>query len=693
MGTYNPLLHHCGELPPYSSVQAHHLVPALLQVRNEARSTIKTLLVSQHDAPTWDDFVVPLDVLGARMSWCVGTLMVLARARSGPDWNRAFMRSARLKAQFDRLLWGNASLYALYQKLAASPQARLFDRPRQVLLERVLQRFRLAGMELPVDQRRRFKMLGDTIDELRLRFLANVAGAARCTSLQIGVEQEAQLEGLSLQDKAAMARYQDRQLLGWQIDMGDPQLIRTIMTDARNRSVRQHIYQLAGTQASDHGLQVCSTFDNSAVLEQLLKLRLEQAQMLGFTSSAELALQTLSVHDPAQVLWFLGQQVKQKNPHWIRQREELVTAAAEVQPLEPWDHLFYGQRARIDSGALEEDEFRSHFELERVLEKMLDLPRRLFGIEFIERQELDTWHASIRSFEVRESGQTTGYLFLDLFAREEKLFKSGAMFSLGHRLLSVEGREMQRPMVVLSCALPASPTGTPVLLKHEQLRTLFHEFGHCLHQLLDDSQTWQLSCIEHSGLDVREFFSRLLERWCYSVDFLVDMSRHHRTGAGLSGEQARRLRIALHSQTWLQESAQLMYASVDLLLHLHQPVDTAQIRQLVKSSLVDWPRPVHERFIYAFKHLVTGYEARYFTYVWALELATQVFARFEDKGLFDAVEGRRLRAELFTPSATRSLPDSIEAFLGQPPKAAMPATDAAAPGTAVEPISVPVDGS
>ncbi|WP_017902549.1 M3 family metallopeptidase [Pseudomonas asplenii] len=676
MGTYNPLLHHCGELPPYSSIQARHLVPAMLQVRNEARSTIEAILISQRDMPTWDDFVVPLDVLGARMAWFVGTLLALTRARTGADWNKAFIRCARIEARFDRMLWANHHLHALYRKLAASPQARQFDRPRQVLLERILQRLRLAGMELPSGQRRRFRELGETIEELRVRFLANAAAAARCSSWRIGVADEAQLDGLSVHDKAAMARYQGKELLGWEVDMSNLERVRTIMTDARSRSLRQQLYQRRGTLASDQGLPACKSFDNSTVLEQLLRLRLEQARMLGAGSSADLALQRLSVRETSHVLWFLHQQIATKAPDWLRQRGELIALAPDpdVQPLEPWDYLFYGQQARRNSGALDEDEFRVHFELERVLEKMLDLPRRLFGIEFVERPELDTWHASIRSFEVREAGQAIGYLFLDLFARDEKLFKTGSMYSLGHRLLSVEGRKVTLPVAVLSCALSANGAGDPLLLKHGQLRTLFHELGHCLHQLLDSSPTWQLSCIEHSGLDVREFFSGLMERWCCNVEFLVDMSRHYRTGVGLSEDQARRLRIFLESQTWLQDSTQLMFSGMDFFLHLLQPVDTQQIHALAKENLAHWPRPMHERFIYAFTHLATGYEARYFTYLWGLELAREVFARFVEKGLFDAVEGRRLRVELFASAATRSLPESIEAFLGRPPQAAMRAS-------------------
>ncbi|KPA98381.1 M3 family metallopeptidase [Pseudomonas asplenii] len=314
MGTYNPLLHHCGELPPYSSIRAHHLVPAMLQVRNEARSTIEAILVSQRELPTWDDFVVPLDALGARMAWCVGTLLALSRARSGAKWNKAFVRCFRIEVQFDQLLWGNEQLYALYQKLAASPLARQFSRPRRVLLDRVLRRFRLDGMALPAEQRQRFRELGETTDELRLRFLSNVAAATDCSSWQIDVADEALLDGLSSHDKAAMALYQDKQLLGWKIDMSDPELVRTIMTDAQASALRQQVFQRRGTLASDQGLADCKTFDNSRVLEQLLRLRLEQARMLGFGSFAELALQRLSVRKPAHVLWFLHQQIASKAP-------------------------------------------------------------------------------------------------------------------------------------------------------------------------------------------------------------------------------------------------------------------------------------------------------------------------------------------------------------------------------------------
>jgi oligopeptidase A len=309
------------------------------------------------------------------------------------------------------------------------------------------------------------------------------------------------------------------------------------------------------------------------------------------------------------------------------------------------------------------------------------LARHLFGIEFIARKELDTWDKSVRPFEVHENGMTIGYLFLDLFARDEKTTDIGVAFPANRQLPVAGLRALELPIAVLSCSLSPALSGQPLLLKPERSRTLFREFGRCLQQLLNRD--------EHSGLlginyawESGEFFAALMEQWCCSRDFLVQIARHHQTGEPLSHRQADSLMILLTRQKGLQEARTLMLASLAVELHqeISEPKRTSEqayldavdpghaIRECVarvSEQVLVLPEPEIDNLAFSFNELVTGAGAACFVSPWSQALAQTVFARFEDRGLFNHEEGKRLRELVFAPSASRSILASVEAFLGR----------------------------
>ncbi|NWB90197.1 M3 family metallopeptidase [Pseudomonas agarici] len=663
MGTFNPLLQAqpC-DLPAYSSVRVEHLLPALDALIKHSRRAIDEIVASQSQYPTWDDFFVPVDALQARLSGFMGVVSALSTARPYPHWGGALQRCRQRYLAYRLEVSQHPRLFQLYEKLANCEHAKLFDASRVSALQRILLDCRLAGAHLAEGQKTQLQTLDAQIKALESRFLTNVYIASEDASLYFG--DDGVLDGVSSEDKTHMELYHESNFAGWWLNIDDPQAVSSILVDARGRELRQQVYEAVMTRASDPE----TDYDNSVVLDELLQLRFQKAGLLGFANSAALRLQSFSLSSPEQVERFLRQQVSEEKPGWLSEVEELKQFAAQdgLVELKPWDRSFYAQRLRLHKGAISEDECRAYFELEQVLKSLLALPGRLFGVEFIARDELDTWHASVRPFEVREQGQTIGYLFLDLFAREEKTTRGGAMFALRHRLLSVEGRTLTAPIAVLSCYLPATAADRPLLLKHGQIRTLFHEFGHCLHQLLDRSNCWRLSAIE-SARDVGEFFSALLECWCYSRTYLVEISRHHETGAALSVDQADQLMIALTTQNSLTSASTLILASLALELHQNSAQGQSVLARAarVRDEILSLPAPGNERQVYSFKHLVTETDVAYFIYPWGQMLAKAVFSRFEDKGLFDPVEGRRLRELVFAPGASQPILTSIEAFLGR----------------------------
>ncbi|WP_248747451.1 MULTISPECIES: M3 family metallopeptidase [unclassified Pseudomonas] len=663
MGTFNPLLHaQPPDLPAYSSVRVEHLLPALEALIKHHWSAIDEIIANQSENPTWDDFFVPVDALRGRLAGLMGVITALSTARPYPVWGEAFHSCRRRYLAYRLEVSQHPGLFQLYERLAGSANARLFDATRVAALQRVVLDCRLAGAHLSEEQKTRLRALDARIRQLELRFLNNVRIASEDGSLYFS--DDSTLEGVSDEDKVHMELYHESNFAGWWLNIDDPQAVSSIFRDARGRELRQQVYEAVVSRASDAE----TDHDNTPVLDELLQLRFMKAELLGFANSAALQLQSLSLSSAEQVEGFLRRLVAAEKPGWIREVEVLEAFAAEqgLTELKPWDRPFYSQQLRLHKGAISEDESRAYFELEQVLKSLLALPARLFGVEFIARDELDTWHPDVRPFEVREYGQAIGYLFLDLFAREEKTTRSGAMYALRHRLLSVEGRSLTLPVVVLYCYLPRPAADKPLLLKHGQMRVLFHEFGHCLHQLLDRSPCWSLSGTD-SARDAGEFFSALLECWCHSPAYLVEISRHHQTGAALSADQADRLMISLTTGNGLKSASTLILAALALELHQNPAREQSVLERSarVRDEVLSLPAPSDVRQVYSFSHLVTGTDAAYFIYPWGQMLARAVFSRFEEQGLFDPVEGRRLRELVFAPGGSRPILKSIEAFLGR----------------------------
>lgn len=695
MGTVNPLLQESLELPNYSSVRVEHLIPAFNIIIQGNLCELGKIADGPDMYPDWDDFFKRTALSHACLSRLHGMVMVLSNARPGAEWGCALKYCRELYANYLRVLRQSQGLFAGYQWLASKENAT----SRKAMFESILGDFRLAGTHL--EQRTKVQELDRHIHELESRFLENVSGANLWANRNLGSLNPDVLEGLSDEDRAGIKSCYLSKLTDWtiscdsspevravvdgvfaplegcRINWDDPQVVNALLADAKSAVVRSSVYEASVTRAAS-GL-----YGNASVLSRLLVARTEKARLLGFANSAELQLQKLSLTSPHQVRHFLASWTARQKPGWIQEAKELRQFAMHEgqADLRPLDYAFYAKRLRGQLAGIGEEELSAYFELEQVLQGLLGLARHLFGIEFIARKELDTWDKSVRPFEVHENGMTIGYLFLDLFARDEKTTDIGVAFPANRQLPVAGLRALELPIAVLSCSLSPALSGQPLLLKPERSRTLFREFGRCLQQLLNRD--------EHSGLlginyawESGEFFAALMEQWCCSRDFLVQIARHHQTGEPLSHRQADSLMILLTRQKGLQEARTLMLASLAVELHqeISEPKRTSEqayldavdpghaIRECVarvSEQVLVLPEPEIDNLAFGFNELVTGAGAACFVSPWSQALAQTVFARFEDRGLFNHEEGKRLRELVFAPSASRSILASVEAFLGR----------------------------
>ncbi|MBV6751594.1 hypothetical protein KV580_14865 [Pseudomonas chlororaphis] len=697
MDTVNPLLQESLALPNCSSVRVEQLIPAFNTIIQGNLCELGKIANGADIDVDWDSFFKKIALPHACLSRLHGIVMVLGSARPSKEWGYALKQCRELYANYLLVLRRHRGLFEGYQGLASKETVA----SSKAMLESILCDFRLAGTHL--DQPTKVQELEMHIRELESRFLANVSVANHWANRDLESSNLDVLEGLADEDRARIKSYYLSELADWnvscdipapfsavvvdavftgsgrcRINWDDPQTVNALLTDAKSGVVRSRVYQASVTRASS------GFYGNGFVLDRLLTARAEKARLLGFANSAELQLQGLSLTSTHQVRRFLASWTARQKPGWIREAQELRKFALHegLPDLQPWDYAFYAKRLCGQLAGIGEDELSAYFELEQALQGLLGLASHLFGLEFIARKELDTWDKSVRPYEVRENGITLGYLYIDLFARDEKTGDLGVAFPANRHLLSFTGlRGLELPIAVLSCWLSPSLPGQPLLLKHEQTRTLFREFGRCLQQLLNRDEHGGLLGINYAW-EAGEFSAALMEQWCCSRDFLVQVGRHHQTGEPLSHRQADGLMILLSSQKGLQEARTLMLASLALELHqgLSAPGHTAEqhypgavdpgyaIRQCaarVGEQVLVLAEPEIDSLAFSLNDLVTGAGAAYFVYPWSQALAQTVFARFEDRGLFNHEEGKRLREGVFAPSASRPVLASVEAFLGR----------------------------
>ncbi|WP_260962489.1 M3 family metallopeptidase [Pseudomonas citri] len=648
------------DLPPFARIQARHFSPALDQIIAESRAKVAEIIKTQTPFPTWDDLVLAMDEVHARLKGFGYLLECLTLSRTGADWAQASLDCSERLHDYQRSLKQNRELFQLFQRLANSQIARHFTPARKRALEKVLRQFRQNGLahDAPAE-------LGDLmlrIQGARSLFQEHLHEANK--AWHQAFDDEAQLSGLPASFKQRMAE-QARKAghKGWRLAL-DEESFRIVSRYADDQLLRKRMYIAFSTRASDQGPQA-GVFDNGEVLAQLSRDRQRYATLLGYPSYAHMALESEQAESPEQVLSFLHEGLARQRSTFARDTEQLQ-AFAKTQgfsDLQPWDYPYLAQKLRRQAAGVSEQTVSAWFELESTFSQLLQIARDLFGVRIVERQDVATWHPDVRLFEVREWDEPIGYLYFDPL---EKADQDGFpnTTTLRNRRITAEGRP-RYPVAVLHGWLPRGSGGDPVLLDHRQLRILFHEFGHCLHHLLTHAQYREVSGISELSRDTAEFAGVLFEQWCFSKPCLIRVSKHYRTGEPLPDGIAEQLLVYLDTQTSWDTAAFLRDALFDMELHRsHGDGRTAQqVFDQVSAEVGHLPVWPGERWPNGLDYLVTGYAAGIYAYAWSRERAKTVFQRFKRDGLFNRKTGQALRETIFGPGDSRPLTESIQAFL------------------------------
>ncbi|WP_027853488.1 oligopeptidase A [Marinobacterium litorale] len=664
----NPLLEQ-HLLPPFSRISAADVEPAIDELLDRNRKRIAELTESS-GSRDWDSLVAVLEQLNDELSQAWAPVSHLNSVMNSDELREAYNRCLPKLSEYWTELGQNQALYHAYQALADSEAYNALSQAQKTAIDHALRDFRLSGIALPEAEQKRYAELQKRLSELTTKFSENVLDATQ--GWYKHVTDESQLAGFPEHAvSAAREAAQERELEGWVITLDFPAYY-AVMTHAEDRSLREELYRAYSTRASDQG-PMAGQWDNSAIMTEILDLRVELAKLLGFNSYADYSLATKMAQTPDQVIGFIEDLAAKSRAMAEQELGELKQFALEIDGLDElcaWDLTYYGEKLKLARFDISQQALRPYFPLPKVLEGLFAVAGRLFDVQFEQVHDFDSWHKDARLYRLSRDGEAIAYCYLDPFARAKK--RGGAWMADCRVRRKLENGSTQLPVAFLVCNF-TPPTGDqPALLTHDEVTTLFHEFGHGLHHMLTKIDCADVSGINGVAWDAVELPSQFLENWCWEPQALALISGHHETGEPLPQEMLDKMLAAKHFQSGMMMLRQLEFALFDFRLHHeYQPgqTDVQQVLDQVRNEVAVFQPPRENRFQHGFSHIFAGgYAAGYYSYKWAEVLSADAFSRFEEEGIFNPDTGRAFREAILEQGGSREPMELFVNFRGREPK-------------------------
>jgi len=664
----NPLLDTEG-LPAFSKIKPEHVVPAIEQLIAENRKLLDELL-DKHSSYTWENLIEPFEAASDRLSKAWSPVSHMNSVVNTDALREAYNACLPKLSEYGTEIGQNERLYRAYQQIHDSPEFARLSQAQQKAVKDALRDFKLAGVSLPEDKKRRFKEINQRLSELSAKFEQNVMDATDAWSKL--VTDEAELAGIPATAKANFRQNAERKgLQGWLINLEFPSYY-PVLTYADNRELRRELYEAYTTRASEIGPNP-GKWDNLPLMEEILALRHEKAQLLGFANYAELSLATKMAGSTREVMDFLNDlaaRAKPKAEEELRELKEFAAKAFGATELQAWDIGYYSEKLRQSRYQVSQEDLRPYFPVNRVIQGLFEVVRRLYGLEIAEVSGVDTWHKDVRFYEIRDQqGNVRGQFFVDLYAREKK--RGGAwMDECRVRRRTAAG--VQLPVAYLTCNFTPPVGDEPALLTHDEVETLFHEFGHGLHHMLTKIDVAAVSGINGVPWDAVELPSQFMENWCWEREALDLFARHYQTGETIPEALYQRMRAAKNFQSAMQTVRQLEFALFDFRLHLeYDPARGGRIYDILKEvreQVAVVQPPAFNRFPNSFGHIFAGgYAAGYYSYKWAEVLSADAFSRFEEEGIFNRETGESFLRNILEQGGSRDAMELFVAFRGRKP--------------------------
>ncbi|PKQ83228.1 oligopeptidase A [Aeromonas sobria] len=666
----NPLLT-MDALPPFSQIQPEQVQAAVVQAIADCKQKISDVL-AQNETHTWDSLIAPLEEVNDRLARIWSPVSHLNSVLNSEALRAAHDACLPLLSEFQTYVGQHEGLYQAYLGLSQSDDFPLLSGAQRKEILNTLRDFRLSGIGLPAEAQQRYGEIQARLSELASRFSNNVLDATQ--GWHKPVTEEAELAGLPDSVRAAarqMAELKGKE--GWLFTLDIPSYL-PVMMYSDNRALRAEMYQAFTTRASDQGPNA-GKWDNSAIMSELLTLRRELAQLLGFANYAELSLATKMADKTEQVVSFLTDLAAKSLPQGKAELEEIrafATGQHGQSELAAWDLAYYAEKLKQHKFSISDEQLRPYFPASKVVKGLFEVVKRVFGMKVRERLGIDTWHPDVRFYDIFDAeDELRGSFYLDLYAREHKQGGAWMDVCLGRRYR--QDGSLQKPVAYLTCNFNGPVDGKPALFTHNEVVTLFHEFGHGIHHMLTRIDVAGVAGINGVAWDAVELPSQFLENWCWESEALAFISGHHETGEPLPADLLEKMLTARNFQAAMQMLRQLEFSLFDFRLHqTFDPANPDQIPSLlaeVRSQVAVMTPPEFNRFQHSFSHIFAGgYAAGYYSYKWAEVLSADAFSRFEEEGIFNPVTGQSFLKHILEKGGSKEPMELFRAFRGREPK-------------------------
>lgn len=663
----NPLLEKF-ELPHFSDIKAADIEPAIDDILEKNKLEIAALL-DRTSAYSWDNLVHPIELMDDHLSRVWSPISHLNSVMNNDEWRTAYSNCLPKLSEYSTAIGQNKKLYLAYRSIKESVEFEQLKKPQQKIIDNALRDFELSGVALSEEKKQRYMEISQSLSSLTNQFEENLMDATNAWSKLL--TDKSQLSGLpeSAVDLLRQTAEQ-KEKEGWMLTLEFPCYM-AIMTYADNRDLRYEIHRAFVTRASDQGSE--QRWDNTQIMNDIVSLRQEKAQLLGFESYAHLSLATKMAEQPKDVLEFLDQLAERSLPMAKKDYAALCEFAHQqghVGDLESWDTAYYSEKLREKRYQFSQEEVKPYFPVNRVLTGMFTVVEKLYGLEITEIKGVDTWHKDVQFFSITdEAGVLRGGFFTDLFARPHK--RGGAwMDDCVARFKKEQG--VQVPVAYLTCNFTPPIGEDPSLLTHGEVETLFHEFGHGLHHMLTKVDYLSVSGINGVEWDAVELPSQFMENWCWQADVMPLISGHYKTAEVLPSDIFEKMLAAKNFQSGMQMVRQIEFSIFDFRVHLEcgatDEIQIYDILEQVRREVSVVKTPDFNRFPNSFSHIFAGgYAAGYYSYKWAEVLSSDAFSLFEENGVFDEQTGRSFLHNILEKGGSDDALEFFTAFRGREP--------------------------
>ncbi|GAA4092683.1 M3 family metallopeptidase [Zhongshania borealis] len=655
-------------LPLFSSLDPQQLAADCEALLNTTRQSVAAVVACAAE-PSWQNLMAPLEEIDDQIGRFWAPLSHCHSVLSGDAWRSAYSACLPLLTAYNSEMGQNRPLFERVKQLADSAEFTALNGPRQQAIRHMLRDFTLSGVALEGDDAARFSAIAQRLSELSTAFSNNVLDAT--DGWEKHIESAADLAGVpatvldNLRESASVKGYS-----GYRLSLDIPSYL-PIMQYADNRALREELYQAYVTRASALGPQA-GKWDNGPLMLEILQLRQEQAKLLGFSNYAAYSLASKMAESNQQVIGFLEELAVASKPMAEREFAELQVFAAGhgVSDLQAWDVAYFSEKLKEASFAISQEALRPYFPAEKVINGLFKISGQLFDIEIAAVDAVDLWHDDGQCYRISRGGEILAHFYLDLYARNNKRGGAWMANARGRRIL--DDGTVQQPVAFLVCNFSPPTSERPSLLTHNEVTTLFHEFGHGLHHMLT-----QIDCLSVSGIsgvawDAVELPSQFLENWCWEKSVIPDISAHYQSGEALPVDMLDKLLAAKNFQSGMQMLRQIEFSLFDFSLHMQADISSEgevdAVLQTIRERVAVFQPPVFNRFQNSFSHIFAGgYAAGYYSYKWAEVLSADAFSLFEEQGVMNPEVGEKFRQEILERGGSEEAAVLFKNFRGRAP--------------------------